>query len=248
MTDNENVDRPRGILTKSDREFLGGINQPSSAVGQRKARKRIRERIKNGVLDFMFLWRFLEDRDLEQIFEFSNDDLRSEVQMRKAISDAIAFLVLSMDETGDNKGLRLSHSLCQAGVVNNSPPESLVIKYPNERRFDYEFPHGFRSLEEIKDVFKVQGLSGIGYFDRDRLLYDEAIDPETFALAFLDFFEEEHQEKGVEMSIEYLIERVKFERALHKNRERFVTHYPMYISDTGIVWDRDIEVFDEEFE
>ena len=199
-------------------------------------------------IHFMFLWRFLEDRDLEQIFDLSNDDIRSEVQMRKAISDAIAFFVLAMDETGDNKGLRLSHALRQAGVVNDSPPEELVIKYPNEYRFNYEFPHGFRSLEEIRDVFNVQGLSGIDYFDRDRLLYDEEIDPETFAMAFLDFFEEEHQERGVEMSVEYLIERVKFERALHKNRERFITHYPMYISDSGIVWDRDIEVFDEELE
>ena len=64
------LDRPRGLLTEADREYLSGTSdlEPQSH-GERRARERIRRRVKHALLDFEILFYCLEDRDIEQIYE-----------------------------------------------------------------------------------------------------------------------------------------------------------------------------------
>jgi hypothetical protein len=71
-------ERPRGILSPTDREYLAGESdlEPQS---ERRRRQLIRERGFNAILDFWLLYDYLEDRDLEQVFdqsqEFFDDDM-----------------------------------------------------------------------------------------------------------------------------------------------------------------------------
>ena len=91
MTDwDEEDDRPRGVLTPIDREYLRGVSavEPGSSH-ERNVRGRIRERSKNGLLDGDLLFARLESRDRQRIFE-SADDLqfsRSAQKNTERVSD-----------------------------------------------------------------------------------------------------------------------------------------------------------------
>lgn len=45
-------DRPQGMLTYADREYLLGETEPETAAAERKKRERIRRRVRHGIIDF----------------------------------------------------------------------------------------------------------------------------------------------------------------------------------------------------
>jgi len=67
-------DRPRGILTRSDRELLLNGDEDKTKNDLRDARYRIRKRIKNSLSDFALLTEYLDSSDLELVFEDIVDD------------------------------------------------------------------------------------------------------------------------------------------------------------------------------
>lgn len=81
-------DRKRGILTTDDRDYLTGRKtmQPDS---ERNARKRIRDRVRNGLYDFEYLTANLEERDVTQLV---TDEDEPNEQLFAAAEDVIAFL------------------------------------------------------------------------------------------------------------------------------------------------------------
>jgi hypothetical protein len=65
----EEQDRERGILSKTDREFLRGQNQDISDQAKRDSRYRIRNRVEDALLDFRVLEDHLAPNDRELIFQ-----------------------------------------------------------------------------------------------------------------------------------------------------------------------------------
>jgi hypothetical protein len=66
----EETDRPRGILSSRDREYLlGKADIESQSQAARNIRAAIRERLENAILDFTLLFRHLEPRDRERVFD-----------------------------------------------------------------------------------------------------------------------------------------------------------------------------------
>lgn len=64
------IDRPRGILSKADRELLTGQSQiEAKSQQERNARARIRKRTEAGLRDFELLAHpaYLEERDLDRV-------------------------------------------------------------------------------------------------------------------------------------------------------------------------------------
>jgi hypothetical protein len=84
-------ERGRGVLTQSDREFLLGRKSDYTEQSRRQKRSRIRERVRNAVLDFSILFEHLDERDREMVFD-PDDDHRE--AYTRGITDVLAFLHL----------------------------------------------------------------------------------------------------------------------------------------------------------
>jgi microsomal dipeptidase-like Zn-dependent dipeptidase len=60
------VDRPRGILSNTDREYLCGQRSYAHQQSEANRKQEIRERIANGLQDFILLWLLLPEDELKQ--------------------------------------------------------------------------------------------------------------------------------------------------------------------------------------
>ena len=60
-------DRPRGLLSDADRAYLTGDRTYDSPSSEREVRRRIRERVRNGIVDFALLFEHLDARDRQQL-------------------------------------------------------------------------------------------------------------------------------------------------------------------------------------
>ncbi|QSW99626.1 hypothetical protein [Haloterrigena alkaliphila] len=85
------ADRPRGILTPSDRDFLLGRKTDYTDHSKKQKRNRIRRRVRNAVLDFSILFECMEERDRETVFDPDDEDRDAYTQ---GITDMLAFLHL----------------------------------------------------------------------------------------------------------------------------------------------------------
>lgn len=87
----ETDERPRGILSPADRRFLRGEADLQSEQSVYDVRYRIRQRLRNALLDFSLLFECLDDRDREQVFDQRED---GDGDLTEAIVDAVAVLAL----------------------------------------------------------------------------------------------------------------------------------------------------------
>jgi len=89
-------DRPRGILSPTDREYLCGHKEYAQPQTDANRRQDIRERVKNGLKDFALLWLFLDRKEREKLF----DDL-GEQETDEVIESMVSFahLGLARDKT-----------------------------------------------------------------------------------------------------------------------------------------------------
>lgn len=84
-------DRPRGILTPTDRDFLLGRKTDYTDHSKKQKRNRIRRRLQNAILDFSILFECLERRDRNIVFDPDDDDREA---LTRGITDALAFFHL----------------------------------------------------------------------------------------------------------------------------------------------------------
>jgi len=102
-------DRKRGILSPEDREFLRGEREHISQGAKYNTRRRIRQRVKNGILDFVLLFRELPETDRVKIVdefdmgpvEASSGGITVHIGTSgpPAITRALAFLCLLHEDT-----------------------------------------------------------------------------------------------------------------------------------------------------
>jgi hypothetical protein len=132
--DSDPDDRGRGVLTPKDRAFLRGeAEYEAKSNSARRARQRIRDRIRNAVLDFGLIAEVMQDRDRETIFE-------------RGANDSLA---------GFNEGLVGNLQFIHAGVEHGqvSAPTGLTFTELVERavrRVEYDaMPDALRKLETV---------------------------------------------------------------------------------------------------
>lgn len=89
-------DRSRGILSNTDREYLCGLKDYKHEQSEANRRQDIRERVKNGLEDFILLWLRLDDDDREKLFSEMGPDL-----VEISTKATIAFLYLGIDQNED---------------------------------------------------------------------------------------------------------------------------------------------------
>lgn len=85
-------DRPRGILSPTDREYLCGRKEYAQPQTDANRRQEIRERVKNGLKDFTLLWLLLERKEREKIFDDLGEEGTDEV-----IEAMVSFAHLGLD-------------------------------------------------------------------------------------------------------------------------------------------------------
>jgi hypothetical protein len=85
--------RPRGILSHTDREYLCGKKEYAHQQSEANRRQDIRERVTNGLHDFVLLVRLLPEDELTQIFE--DEEM---VPLRGALAGMIAFIYNGVDQ------------------------------------------------------------------------------------------------------------------------------------------------------
>lgn len=115
--DANDIDRPRGILSAADREFLLDSAQDKTNQTARNTRSRIRERTVNGIIDFSLLFGNLEERDFDQVF--SADDPELNAALQSALVDAIAFLYRGRKASDGSVDTALETAIRQAEEKDN---------------------------------------------------------------------------------------------------------------------------------
>lgn len=90
----EQQDRPRGILSKRDRQFLleESYREDLAPQSQRNVRSRIRDRLRNAILDFYLLDEYLDNQDREQVFSEVDEGLE------EGLHATLALLYRAADE------------------------------------------------------------------------------------------------------------------------------------------------------
>lgn len=77
------LDRERGVLSKADRAYLRDEKEYGNEDTPREIRRRIRERVRNGLADFGLVFERMEKRDREQIIDnlaHRSDQLQAQLE------------------------------------------------------------------------------------------------------------------------------------------------------------------------
>lgn len=102
-------DRPRGILSPTDREYLCGLKEYAQPQTDANRRQDIRERVVNGFEDFALLSLFLDEDQRSKVFEAFGDDGTEE-----AIASMVAFAYLGLEQDRPRFEQCLEHGILQA--------------------------------------------------------------------------------------------------------------------------------------
>lgn len=87
-------ERPRGILSQTDREYLCGLKEYAQPQTDANRRQEIRERVLNGMKDFVFLVFGLPEKQREQIFEALEED----DELEDVLGLIVSFVYLGLDK------------------------------------------------------------------------------------------------------------------------------------------------------
>lgn len=192
----EEWERPRGMLTDTDRRYLWDIVEYAHRQSVSERRSEIRERVVNGILDLFYLTT-LEDRDQEMIIDELLEEGSGEVY--DAVSTLIEFLYLGFDKDLQEIEQIVSHGIHGAEGGGSSPYEGGVKEVSVEIDIDwdwdaqailerYESGEGYRltpaeigvlvreGLLDEEDIWELsRGEGGVPPLD-----YDEYRDPVMF--------------------------------------------------------------------
>lgn len=99
----EELERPRGILTESDRELLAGFADDLSERAREQRMIRLRRRVRHALMDGLELLE-MEPEYRRLIFEPRDEDLQRDVQ--GGASMLIQFLYMGLEETLEDTDVR----------------------------------------------------------------------------------------------------------------------------------------------
>ena len=89
--------RPRGILSTVDREYLAGLKEYEHPQSESNRKQEIRDRVINAIQDFPILVQMLGAEERKKIF---NDEI-SEWELQASLESIISFLYLGLDEDSE---------------------------------------------------------------------------------------------------------------------------------------------------
>jgi len=108
-------DRPRGILTQADREYLCGLKEYAHAQSEANRKQDIRERVINSLKDFGLLWYLLGESELNKIFSTLGDESTD-----ICIEAMVAFAYLGLGQDRPRLEERIEHGVLRGANLNKS--------------------------------------------------------------------------------------------------------------------------------
>lgn len=206
----DEMDRPRGILTPADREYLISDKSGYSHQAQHKRKKAIKKRIVNALLDFALLENYLDEELREEIFTpFDTGNVfnegtelySSEQHYTSVFSNLIAFLYR---ETKEKTGFNPSFSMSlEHGIVRGEFGPGTVYYGPHNVDIDItfeKFPERQINIKSITERAKKDGaktlnegemVSVIDVFARSNSVNTEELQDEF--QEWVEEFEEENE-------------------------------------------------------
>lgn len=93
-------ERTRGLLSDTDRKYLAGLKDYKHEQSGANRRQEIRERVVNGLQDFLLLWCLIDEAELAKIFA----ELQADRVLNDSLAAAIAFMYRGLDGEGGRLG------------------------------------------------------------------------------------------------------------------------------------------------
>ena len=140
-------ERPRGILSPTDRDYLCGLKDYNHDQTELNRKQEIRERIIEAIRDFDFLWLLLDDSERQKVINsFDTEELNA------AFSANIAFMYLGLDgdighlesilEQGIYQAVNYEASGRWSGSANEVSVEINVDRHPDVNQLYSRFRKG----------------------------------------------------------------------------------------------------------
>lgn len=125
-------ERSRGMLSKTDREYLLGLKNYKNKQSEANRRQDIRNRIKNTLQDFKIVWTLLEENDRNQVFTSLDDDTVDD-----SIEAMVSFIYLGLDrdipriEEAIKRGILAGENLNSEGETKQIDVSINIDHYPD---------------------------------------------------------------------------------------------------------------------
>jgi hypothetical protein len=149
----DNIDRPRGIFTQEDREYLAGtLDRELNPNARAQRMYRIRQRVRNSILDFMILVNHVEETRpaLHRLLERREDD-----QIDRAIMALSEYLYRVLTPPEEPSEHSLSASLWQVGFIHGIIIEQALQGVSVRPRVEIDVSVEDRlPLETVKSAFE----------------------------------------------------------------------------------------------
>lgn len=124
--------RPRGILSKTDREYLLGAKDYANEQSEANRRQDIRDRIKSSLKDFKIIWALLEENDRNQVFSSLDDE-----SVDNSIEAMITFIYLGLEgdiprmEKAIKRGILAGENATSEGETKQVDVSINIDHYPD---------------------------------------------------------------------------------------------------------------------
>jgi len=131
-SDNDGQERPRGILSKTDREYLFGLKDYENEQSEANRRQDIRDRIKSSLKDFKIIWALLEENDRNQVFSSLDDEIVDD-----SIEAMVSFIYLGLDgdiprmEEAIKRGILAGENASSEGEAKQVDVSINIDHYPD---------------------------------------------------------------------------------------------------------------------
>lgn len=161
-SDIDGQERPRGILSKTDREYLFGLKDYENEQSEANRRQDIRDRIKSSLKDFKIIWALLEQNDREQVFSSLGDE-----SVDDSIEAMVSFIYLGLDgdlpriEKAIKRGILAGENASSEGETKQVDVSINIDHYPDVEAAKEKLqnsPLGELTVEEIGVLAKANEL------------------------------------------------------------------------------------------
>lgn len=204
----DNLDRPRGILSPADREYLLSDKSGYSHQAQYKRNKVIKERIINALLDFTIIENYLNEDMREEVFEhfdankLFDDDVKLETSETHHVSCLTNIIAFIYRETKEQTGVHPPFAMSLEHGITRGEFEPGTTYYGRHKvNISFEkLPEQRVNVESIIDRIEHGAFESLSEQEMRAIIEimarSDSADPSNIEREFTEWVEEFEEENG----------------------------------------------------